>query len=83
MLSKNLGPTTVFNALKKADINATARGFRSSFNDWARHHDVDELLYEFAPAHVEGSATVAAYAGDDLQEKRRLVMQRRADCMSE
>ena len=44
-------------------------GLRSSFKDWARQHDVDELLSEFALAHVEGSATVAAYARDDLLEK--------------
>ena len=46
-------------------------GVRSSFKGWARQHDVDELLSEFALAHVEGSATVAAYARDDLLEKRR------------
>ena len=57
-------------------------GFRSSFKGWARLHDVDELLSEFALAHVEGSATVAAYARDDLLEKRRLVMQAWADCIS-
>ena len=31
---------------------ASGHGFRSSFKDWARHHDVDELLSEFALAHV-------------------------------
>ena len=48
----------------------------------ARQHDVDELLSEFALAHVEGSATVAAYARDDLLEKRRPVMQAWADGIS-
>ena len=72
---ETLGPTAVGNALKKADINATGHGFRSSFKDWARHEGVDELLSEFALAHVEGSKTVAAYARDDLLEKRRPVMQ--------
>ena len=48
----------------------------------ARRHDVDELLSEFALAHVEGSATVAAYSRDDLLEKRRPVMQAWADCIS-
>ena len=57
-------------------------GFRSRFNDWARQHDVDELLLEFTRAHVEGSATVAAYSRDDLLEKRRLVMQRWAGCVA-
>ena len=72
---EKLGPTAVLNALKKADVNATGHGFRSSFKDWARHEGVDELLSEFALAHVEGSKTVAAYARDDLLEKRRPVMQ--------
>ena len=72
---KKLGPTAVLNALKKADVKATGHGFRSSFKDWARHEGVDELLSEFALAHVQGSKTVAAYARDDLLEKRRPVMQ--------
>ena len=76
---EKLGPTAVGNALKKADINATGHGFRSSFKDWARHEGVDELLSEFALAHVEGSKTVAAYARDDLLEKRRPVMQAWSD----
>ena len=55
-----------------------------SFKGWARQHDVDELLSEFALAlaHVEGSATVAAYARDGMLEKRRPVMQAWADCIS-
>ena len=76
---EKLGTTSVLNALKKADINATGHGFRSSFKDWARHEGVDELLSEFALAHVEGSKTVAAYARDDLLEKRRPVMQAWSD----
>ena len=38
-------------------------GFRSSFKDWARHEGVDELLSEFALAHVKGSKTVGGYPG--------------------
>ena len=79
---EKLGPTSVLNALKKADINATGHGFRSSFKDWARHQGVEELLSEFALAHVEGSKTVAAYARDDLLEKRRPVMQAWSDCVN-
>ena len=70
-----LGKSTVPKALARADVGATAHGFRSSFKDWARHEGVDELLSEFALAHVEGSRTVAAYARDDLLERRRPVMQ--------
>ena len=76
---KKLGATALANALRKAEINGTAHGFRSSFKDWARHEGVDELLSEFALAHVEGSKTVAAYARDDLLEKRRPVMQAWSD----
>jgi len=74
--------TMVADSLRAARIGTSAHGFRSSFKGWAREHDVDELLSEFALAHVEGSATVAAYARDDLLEKRRPVMQAWADCIS-
>jgi len=63
-------------------LDAVIHGFRSSFKDWARQHEVNELLSEFALVHVESSATVAAYACDDLLEKRRPVMQAWADCIS-
>ncbi len=65
--------------VSRLGVNATPHGFRSSFKDWARNHDVDETLSEFALAHVEGSETVRAYARDDLLEKRRPVMQAWAD----
>ena len=65
---------------RSAGVAASGHGFRSSFKDWARQHDV--VLSEFALAHVEGSATVAAYARDDPLEKRRPVMQRWADCIA-
>ena len=77
-----LGDKVMTQALRQARIAASGHGFRSSFKDWARQHDVDELLSEFALAHVEGSATVAAYARDDLLEKRQPVMQRWADCIA-
>ena len=69
-------------ALRNAGVAVSGHGFRSSFKSWARHHDADELLAEFAPAHVEGSATVAAYARDDLLEMRRPDIQAWANCIS-
>ena len=77
-----MGNSVMTQALRTAGVAASGYGFRSSFKDWARQHDVDELLSEFAFAQVEGSATVAAYARDDLLEKRRPVMQRWADCIA-
>ena len=59
-----LGDRVMTQALRNAGIGASGHGFRSSFKDWAREHGVDETLSEFALAHVEGSATVAAYARD-------------------
>ena len=56
-------------------IDTITHGFRSSFKGWARQRDVDELLSDFALAHIEGSATVATCARDDLLDKRRPVMQ--------
>ena len=43
---------------------------------------MDDLLSNFALAHVEGSATVAAYARDDLLENWCPVIQAWADCIS-
>ena len=77
------GGTLPDNAMRRLvsrlGVDATPHGFRSSFKDWARNHDVDETLSEFALAHVEGSETVRAYARDDLLDKRRPVMQAWAD----
>jgi len=77
-----MGNVVMTQALRNAGVAASGHGFRTSFKGWAREHDVDELLSEFALAHVEGSATVAAYARDDLLEKRRPVMQAWSDCIS-
>ena len=77
-----MGNVVMTQALRNAGVAASGHGFRTSFKGWAREHDVDELLSEFALAHVEGSATVAAYARDDLLEKRRPVMQAWAGCIS-
>ena len=76
---RQLSRTVVRDALRKAQINGTGHGIRASFKDWARHEGVDELLSEFALAHVEGSKTVAAYARDDLLKKRRPVMEAWSD----
>ena len=76
---RQLSKTSAADALRRAQINGTGHGFRSSFKDWARHEGVDEILSEFALAHVEGSKTVAAYARDDLLERCRPVMQAWSD----
>ena len=55
-----MGNSVMTRALRTSGIAASGHGFRSSFKDWARQHDVDELLSEFALAYIEGSTTVGA-----------------------
>ena len=78
-----LGTAAFSQALRRAKIDATPHGFRSSFKDWARNHGIEHQISELCLAHVEGSKTVRAYARDDLLEKRRPVMQRWADYLDE
>ena len=71
-----LAGKTLRNALGSAKVDATVHGMRSAFKDWARENGEDETASEFALAHVEGSATVAAYARSDLLDARRAMMER-------
>lgn len=74
LLAVIVGNSVLTQALRTAGIGASGHGFRSSFMGWAQQHVVDERLSEFALAHVEGAARVAAYTRDDLLEKRHPVM---------
>ena len=76
-----LSASTMGEAMRQTEFGASPHGFRSSFKGWARDHDVDERVSEFALAHVE-KAVVAAYARDDLLDKRRPVMQAYADAIT-
>ena len=78
-----LGVAAIAQALRRAKIDATPHGFRSSFKDWARNHGIEHELSELCLAHVEGSKTVQAYARDDLLDRRRPVMQQWADYLDE
>ena len=72
-----MGNVVMTQALRNAGIAASGHGFRSSFKGWARQHDVDELLSEFALAHVEGflaaGHTVAEDSGAVNDEEGPLV----------
>lgn len=66
--------------LRRADLEVTPHGFRSSFRSWARDsaradHDVAEMCL----AHAVGGAVVNAYQRSDLFHQRRDLMQRWAD----
>ena len=56
-------------------LAAVPHGFRSSFKDWARSQtSYPDEVSELALAHVNNDATRAAYARDELLEKRRSLM---------
>ena len=78
---KPIGENTVTGALRAAGVKSSGHGFRSSFKDFCRQHDVPELLSEISLAHIEGSSTVVAYARDDLVEKRRPVLEAWAEAI--
>ncbi len=61
--------------LRRAELNITMHGFRSSFRDWcADATDTPREIAEAALAHTVRDQTERAYARSDLFEKRRLLM---------
>jgi len=61
--------------LKKMKADVTQHGFRSTFKDWCRlHTNYADEISELALAHVNDDKTRAAYARDELIDKRRLLM---------
>ena len=71
----------VFTAmLRRLEIPAVARGFRSSFKDWCIEcTSASWELGETALAHNLGNSTEHAYARTDLFEQRRRFMDQWAD----
>lgn len=75
--------TKVLRSTGLAD-RATVHGFRSSFRDWASEcTDAPHAVMELALAHSVGSAVEQAYARSDLFDRRRELMDRWADFISE
>jgi len=70
-----LSDMSVSAVCKRMKVDATPHGFRSSFKDWARNCTAyaDEVS-ELALAHVNSDATRAAYARDELLDKRARLM---------
>jgi integrase len=62
-------------ALRRAGVDATVHGFRSSFRDWVSEEtNHPSEVAEMALAHAIGNKVEAAYRRKDLLEKRRLLM---------
>lgn len=63
--------------LRRAGIDATLHGFRSSFRDWcAEATDTPREIAEACLAHAVKNKVEAAYARTDYLERRRGVMKR-------
>ena len=61
--------------LRRAKIDVTTHGFRSSFRDWAGDHTAFARdVVEAALAHAIENKTEAAYRRSDALEKRRKLM---------
>ena len=73
---RKLSRVSFHNLLKRAEIHATAHGFRSSFRDWvAEETDHPREVVEAALAHVVRNKVEAAYNRTDLFERRHRLMQ--------
>jgi integrase len=61
--------------LRRAQVDVTTHGFRSSFRDWAGDHTAfPRDVVEAALAHAIENKTEAAYRRSDALEKRRKLM---------
>lgn len=69
--------------LRVLNANCTTHGFRSTFGDWASENDVPFDLAERCLQHKVGNAVAQAYRRKDQLEKRREVMQRWADFVTQ
>lgn len=61
--------------LRRAKVDATVHGFRSSFRDWVSEETSHASeVAEMALAHAIGNKVEAAYRRKDLLEKRRALL---------
>ena len=61
--------------LRRANVDATVHGFRSTFRDWVSEEtNHPSEVAEMALAHVIGNKVEAAYRRKDLLEKRRSLL---------
>ena len=71
-----IGSVTLPRLLKRAGVDGSVHGLRTSFRTWASDNGVSRELAESALAHVVANRAEAAYARSDMLEARREVMER-------
>jgi integrase len=75
-----INENAMLNLVSQLGYKATVHGFRSTFKDWARTKtSYPDEVSELALAHVSSDETRAAYARDELLDKRRGMMEDWAD----
>ena len=83
--NKPLSNMAMLMLLRRMDVEGvTVHGFRSTFRDWAGEvANVPREVAEMSLAHTVGSNVERAYARSDLLEKRRVLMERWSQYVSE
>lgn len=75
---------TMSKLIKELGFDADVHGFRTSFRVWVQERTNTSFeVAEKALAHKTKNKVVAAYARSDLMEKRRQLMQRWADYLTQ
>jgi integrase len=70
-----LSDMTLMAVLRRAEVDVTVHGFRSSFRDWCGEHTAfPREIAEAALAHLVGDHVERAYRRGDALEKRRRLM---------
>ena len=81
---KPIAERAIFQVLERLGIDATAHGFRSSFRVWtAERTNIPREVCEAALAHAIKDKAEAAYQRSDLFDRRRELMERWAEHVSD
>ncbi len=79
-----LSDMTLSKLLRELGFEAHMHGFRTSFRTWVQEQtDVSGEVAELALAHVNRDRVEAAYARSDLFDRRRMLMQRWGDYLTD
>ena len=73
--------STVRRAMKRAGIDASPHGFRSTFRTWAQERGENWEAAEISLSHRVGGSVVASYARSDMLALRRDLMGRYASAL--
>ncbi|MCY4596989.1 MAG: tyrosine-type recombinase/integrase [Bryobacterales bacterium] len=82
-VGKPLQDRILSESVRKLGLSCTVHGFRSSFRDWCGETGQRREVAEACLAHTVGNATEQAYARSDLLNRRRELMQKWADYLSQ